>query len=134
MALQLNKVFIAGNLVRDPEVRFLTNETSVANFSVASNRRFRSRDGEPRDETTFVEIETWGRTAELVGQYLTKGRACMVEGRLKLDQWEDKDGNKRNRLKVVAESVQFIGGRDNQSQQGQQQPSTPGTYDDDPPF
>ena len=111
MAVSLNKVYIAGNLTRDPETRFLANESAVCNFGLAVNRRYRGADGEYKEETTFVDIEAWGRTAELVGQYLTKGRGALVEGRLKLDSWEDRDGNKRNKLKVVADNVQFLGGR-----------------------
>ncbi len=111
MAININKVMIAGNLTRDPETRFLANDRAVANFSIAMNRSYRTSSGEQREEVVFVDIEAWGRTAELVGQYLTKGRACFVEGRLRLDSWEDRNGNKRNRLKVVAQNVQFLGGR-----------------------
>ena len=85
-------------------------ETSVARFSIASNRKHRGRDGETREDVTYVDCEAWGRTAELVAQYLSKGSGALVEGRLKLDRWDDKDGNKRSQLRVVAERVQFIGG------------------------
>ncbi len=108
MAFALNRVTLAGNLTRDPQVRFLANEQAVANFGLAINRRFKGSDGQLKEEVTFVDVEAWGRTAELVGQYLTKGRAAYVEGRLKLDNWEDKDGQKRSKLKVVADSVQFL--------------------------
>lgn len=108
MAFNYNRVFLAGNLTRDPQVRFFANERAVANFGLAVNRRWRTPEGEQKEETTFVDIEAWGRTAELVGQYLTKGRPCFVEGRLKLDTWEDKDGNRRQTLRVVAETVQFL--------------------------
>ena len=111
MAIRLNKVFVAGNLTRDPQVRFLANEKAVANFGLAVNRSFRTADGDNREEVAFLDIEAWGRTAELCGQYLTKGRGCVVEGRLKMDSWEDKDGNKRNKIVIVAENVQFLGGR-----------------------
>jgi single-strand DNA-binding protein len=107
MSLNYNRVMIAGNLTRDPQVRFFANERAVANFGLAINRRFKGADGAMQEETTFVDVEAWGRTAELVGQYLTKGKPCFIEGRLKYDTWEDKDGQKRNRLKVVADSVQF---------------------------
>ena len=109
MSLNLNRVTVAGNLTRDPEVRFLANEKAVANFGLAINHRYKTKEGERKEDTTFVDIEAGGRTAELVGQYLTKGRACYVEGRLKLDQWEDRDGTKRSKLKVVADTVQFLG-------------------------
>jgi single-strand DNA-binding protein len=109
VALSLNKVVLAGNLTRDPQVRFFANERAVADFGLAINRKFKDKDGQLKEETTFVDIEAWGRTAELVGQYLTKGRACYVEGRLRLDSWEDKkDGSKRSKLKVVADNVQFL--------------------------
>jgi len=112
MSVNYNKVIIVGNLTRDPEVKFLANERAVANFALAVNRKWRDGNGETQEETTFVDIEAWGKTAELVGQYLTKGRSALVEGRLKLDSWDDKaSGQKRNRLKVVAESVQFLGGK-----------------------
>lgn len=112
MAVAINTVLIGGHLTRDPQVRFLNAGTShsnaVANFAIAINRRFKGSDGQMKEEVTFVEVEAWGRTAELVGQYCTKGRAVFVEGRLKLDQWQDKDGQNRQRLKVVADSVQFL--------------------------
>ncbi len=110
MPLFVNRVMLAGNLTRDPQVRFFANERAVADFGLAINRRYRGQDGEQKEETTFVDIECWGRTAELVGQYLTKGRNCFVEGNLKFDQWEDRDGNKRSKLKVVAQQVNFIDG------------------------
>ncbi len=112
MAVAINRVLIGGHLTRDPEVRFLNAGTdrsnAVANFAIAINRRFKGNDGQMKDEVAFVDIEAWGRTAELVGQYLTKGRAVFIEGHLKLDQWQDKEGKNRQRLKVVAESVQFL--------------------------
>ncbi|TVR44217.1 MAG: single-stranded DNA-binding protein [Planctomycetota bacterium] len=111
MAVSVNRVILAGNLTRDPQVKFLASEQAVCNFGLALNRRYKARSGEMVDEVTYVDIEAWGRTGELVGQYLTKGRSCLVEGRLKLDSWE-KDGQKQSRLRVVAESVQFLGGRE----------------------
>jgi len=86
MSLNLNKVILAGNLTRDPQVRFFANERAVADFGLAVNRKFKTNDGQQKEEVTFVDIECWGRTAELVGQYLTKGRPAYIEGRLKLDQ------------------------------------------------
>ena len=109
MSLNLNRVMLAGNLTRDPQVRFFANERAVANFGIAINNRYKTADGQQKEETTFVDVEAWGRTAELVGQYLTKGRACYIEGRLRLDSWDDKkDGSKRSKLKVVADNVQFL--------------------------
>jgi single-strand DNA-binding protein len=109
MAVAFNKVILAGNLTRDPQVRFFANEKAVAEFGLAINRKIKTADGQLKDETVFVDVEAWGRTAELVGQYLTKGRSALVEGRLKFDSWEDKEsGQKRSKLKVVADTVQFL--------------------------
>ncbi len=148
MTIAINRVLLGGNLTRDPQVRFLANEQAVANFGLAVNRRFKGSDGQMKDEVTFIDVEAWGRTAELVGQYLTKGRSCFVEGRLKLDSWDDKDGQKRQKLKVVADSVQFLDSGKRQdgdgqepapaTQQGPQRPSRPAPvavpHDDEPPF
>jgi single-strand DNA-binding protein len=109
----LNKVFLIGNLTRDPELRYTPSGTAVAQFGLATNRRWKDRSsGEMREETTFVDVEVWGRQAELAGQYLAKGRPLFIEGRLRLDQWEDRNtGQKRSRLKVVGERFQFLGAR-----------------------
>jgi single-strand DNA-binding protein len=109
----LNRVFLIGNLTRDPEVRYTPSGTAVAQFGLATNRRWKDRQsGEMREEATFVDIEVWGKQAELAGQYLSKGRPVFIEGRLRLDQWEDRNtGQKRSRLKVVGERFQFLGGR-----------------------
>lgn len=113
MAMNLNRVLLAGNLTRDPQIRFLANEKAVGEFGLAVNRRFKDANGEAKEEVTFVDIEVWGRTAELVGQYLTKGKGCFIEGRLKLDSWDDKEtGQKRSKLRVVADQVQFTGSPD----------------------
>lgn len=115
MSFSYNRVMLAGNLTRDPQVRFFANERAVAEFGLAINRRYKTNDGQMKEETTFVDVEAWGRTAELVGQYLTKGRGCFVEGRLKLDSWEDKEsGQKRSKLRVVADNVQFVDSRGGQ--------------------
>jgi single-strand DNA-binding protein len=111
MSFNLNRVQIAGHLTRDPESRQIGPDRQVCNFGLAINRRFKGKDGELKEDTVFLDIEAWGRTAELVTQYLTKGAAAYIEGALKLDQWEDKDGQKRSKLKVVADSVQFLGTR-----------------------
>jgi single-strand DNA-binding protein len=109
MSFSYNRVMLAGNLTRDPQVRFFANERAVADFGLAINRKYKTNDGQLKEETTFVDVEAWGRTAELVGQYLTKGRGCFIEGRLKLDSWDDKEsGQKRSKLKIVADSVQFV--------------------------
>jgi len=108
----LNKVFLIGNLTRDPELRVTPKGTPICQFGLAVNRQFKDESGATRDETTFVDIEAWGKQGELVSKYLTKGSPCFVEGRLRLDQWEDKtSGQKRSRLKIVLDNVQFLGGR-----------------------
>lgn len=105
----LNKVFLIGNLTRDPELRVTPKGTAICSFGLAVNRQFKDDSGALRDETTFVDIEAWGKQGELVSKYLTKGSPAMVEGRLKLDQWEDKNGGgKRSKLKVVLDNVQFL--------------------------
>ena len=105
----LNKVFLIGNLTRDPELRVTPKGTAICSFGLAVNRQYRDESGAARDETTFVDIEAWGKQGELVSKYLTKGSPCMVEGRLRLDSWEDKtSGQKRSKLKVVLDNVQFL--------------------------
>ena len=108
----LNKVFLIGNLTRDPELRVTPKGTAICQFGLAVNRQFKDESGQTRDETTFVDIEAWGKQGELVAKYLTKGSPAMVEGRLKFDQWEDKQTQqKRSKLKVVLENVQFLSSR-----------------------
>ena len=112
MAGSLNKVMLMGNLTRDVEIKHLSGENAVGNFGMAVNRKFKARDGDMREEVTFVDCEVWGRTAEVMGQYLSKGRPVFIEGRLKLDTWQDKtDGSNRSKLKVVVDSFQFIDSR-----------------------
>jgi len=109
MAGSYNKVLLLGNLTRDIEVRHLPNSNqSVANIGLAVNRRYRTSDGENREEVTFVDCEAWGKTGETMAQYLHKGRPVFIEGRLKLDQWQDREGNKRSKLKIVVENFQFV--------------------------
>jgi len=108
----INKVILIGNLTRDPEVRHTPKGTAVADIGLALNRNFTSESGERREETTFVDVTLWGRTAEIAGQYLKKGRPVYIEGRLQMDTWDDKtSGQKRSKLKVVGENMQLLGGR-----------------------
>lgn len=107
-----NKVILLGNLTRDPEVRYTPKGTAVAEIGLAVNRVYNTEGGERREEATFVDITLWGRTAEIAGEYLKKGRQVLIEGRLQLDSWEDKQsGQKRSKLKVVGESMHMVGGR-----------------------
>lgn len=108
-----NKVYLIGNLTRDPELRVTPKGTAICQFGLAVNRQFKDESGAMRDETTFVDIEAWGKQGETIGKYCTKGRPLFVEGRLKFDQWEDKtSGQKRSKLKVVLEGFQFLGSRE----------------------
>ena len=115
----LNKVFLLGNLTRDPDLRALPSGSAVCEFGIAVNRRYTSGNGQEVEEPCFVDIVVWGRSAESCRQFLEKGSQVMIEGRLQLDQWEDRNGGgKRSRLRVVAEQVQFLSrrpGNDGQS-------------------
>lgn len=107
----LNKVMLIGNLTRDPELRSTPKGTPVGEFGIAINSKYKTQDGTEREEVTYVDIVTWGRQAETCNDYLSKGRPVFIEGRLQLDQWEDKEsGQKRSKMRVRAERVQFLGG------------------------
>lgn len=108
----LNKVYLMGRLTRDPELRYTPKGTAVADLGLATNRyRAGTEGGDRVEETTFVDVTLWGKSAELANQYLSKGKEVFIEGRLQLDSWEDKaSGQKRSKLKVVGEVMQFIGG------------------------
>ena len=105
-----NKVMLMGNLTRDPEVRYTPKGTAIATIGLAVNRVWSTEAGEKKEEVTFVDVDVWGKQAETIGQYMSKGKPIFIEGRLKLDSWDDKEsGQKRSKLKVVCESFQFIG-------------------------
>ena len=107
-----NKVYLMGNLTRDPEMRVTPKGTAICQFGLAISRSWKDESGQTREETAFVDIEAWGKQGEIISKYCVKGRPLFVEGRLKFDQWEDKtSGQKRSKLKVVLENFQFIGGR-----------------------
>ena len=106
-----NKVLLMGNLTRDPEMRYTPSGMALCRLGLAVNRVFTDKNNQRREEVTFVDIDVWGRQAEIAQQYLSKGRPVFVEGRLKLDQWDDKQtGQKRSKLSVVGDRIQFIGG------------------------
>src|SRR3982074_1419591 len=108
----LNRVLLIGNLTRDPEVRYTPKGTAVADIGIAVNRVYSGEDGEKKEEVTFVDVTLWGRQAEVAQEYLKKGRQVFIEGRLQLDTWDDKQtGQKRSRLRVVAENMQMLGDR-----------------------
>jgi len=112
MSFNYNKIQLAGHLTRDPEVKPV-GTGSVAKFGLAVNRKWKDGNGETKEEVIFVDVECWGRTAENVGAYLAKGGGAFIEGRLKMDQWTDADGQKRTKFMVVADSVQFLDSKPN---------------------
>ncbi len=105
--MNLNKVFIIGNLTRDPELRSLPSGSSVASFGVATNRFWKNPQGEKKEDTQFHNIVVFGKQADLVTQYLKKGSSVLIEGRIQTRIWEAQDGSKRNKTEIVAERVQF---------------------------
>jgi len=108
--MSFNKITIVGNLGRDPELRYTPQGTPVCSFTVATNERRKDRAGEMQDATTWFRVTLWGRQAETASQYLTKGRPIYVEGRLRVEEWTDRDGRQRYTLEVHATDMQFIGG------------------------
>lgn len=107
-----NKVFLMGNLTRDVELRTIPSGQQVAQLGLAISRRYRTKEGDDREETTFVDCEAWGRQAEVISQYMSKGKPIFIEGRLKFDTWEDKEGKKQSKLRVVIDDFQFLGSRE----------------------
>lgn len=147
--MNFNRVILGGYLTRDPEVHYTPKGTPIAKFGLAINRTWKTETGETKEEVTFVDIDAFGRSAEVISQYLKKGRPILIEGRLKLDQWDDKQtGQKRSRLGVALESFQFLdSGRDSEPasreatpQAASNRPATssarsgPVTEEDDVPF
>lgn len=106
----LNKVFIMGNLTRNPELRYTPAGLAVASFGIAINSTWTAKNGEKKEEVCYVDVSIFGRRAEVVGEYFSKGSPIFIEGRLQYNQWETKDGQKRNTLRIVADNFQFIGG------------------------
>jgi single-strand DNA-binding protein len=106
-----NKVLLMGNLTRDVQIKSTAGNQSVADISIAVNRKFKTKDGQDREEVTFVDCECWGPRAEVIAKYFSKGKPIFIEGRLKLDSWEDKDGQKRSKMRVVIDDFQFVESR-----------------------
>jgi single-strand DNA-binding protein len=106
-----NKVILVGNLTRDPDLKYIPSGTAVCEFGLAVNRTYKSKDGNQSEEVSYFDVEAWGRQAEVVNQYLSKGRPILIEGRLKQNRWETQDGQKRSKIRVVLEQFQFLGGR-----------------------
>jgi single-strand DNA-binding protein len=108
-----NKVILLGNLTRDPQLKYLPSQMAIVEFGLAVNHKFKTKNGEDREEVLFVDVSAFGRQAEIINQYCTKGRPLLVEGRLKYDTWEDKQGGgKRSKHSVVIDNFQLLGGRD----------------------
>lgn len=112
-----NKTIIMGNLTRDPELKFTASNMAVANIGVAVNERYKNKQTDEWEErVNFIDCEAWGRTAENINEHFNKGKPILIEGKLRMDQWEDQQGNKRSKLKVVVDRFEFVGGRDDGGQ------------------
>ncbi len=112
-----NKVLLMGNLTRDPQLKYLPSQTACVEFGVACNRKFKTAGGEDREEVVFVDVTAFGKQGEVINEHFKKGKAIFLEGRLKFDSWESKDGGgKRSKLSIVVENFQFVGGRDSADQ------------------
>ncbi|MGD0743960.1 MAG: single-stranded DNA-binding protein [Verrucomicrobiota bacterium] len=121
-----NKVILAGNLTRDPELRYTPKGTAVARIGLACNRKWKSETGEMKEEVTFVDVDAFGKTAEIIGQYLKKGRPILIEGRLRYDTWEDKQTKqKKSKLGVVLETFQFLDSGGGRGDGGESAPAAP---------
>jgi len=105
-----NRVIVAGNLTRDPQLSYTPSNTPVCEFGLAVNRKWRDRDGNSKEEVCYIDLTAYGRTGEVINQYMSKGRPLLVEGRLRYNQWTNKEGQKRNKLDVVVENFTFLGG------------------------
>jgi single-strand DNA-binding protein len=134
----LNRVFLMGNLTRDPEVRYTPAGTAVGDLGLAVNESYKNKAGETVESTVFVDVEVWARQAETCAEYLHKGAPVFVEGRLKLDQWENQQGEKRSKLRVRADRVQFLGAPKRTAEVADAPssavPPQPASDDDDIPF
>jgi len=135
-----NKVILLGNMTRDPQLSYLPSNTAVVEFGMAMNRTFRKQDGSQGEEVCFVDCQMFGKRAEVINKYFSKGSPIFVEGRLKFDSWQAQDGSKRNKLRIFVENFEFVGGGQQQSQQQQQSGANPAYEegfvppDDDIPF
>ena len=129
-----NKVILAGNLTRDPELRYTPKGTAVAKIGLAVNRTWTGEDGVKKEEVSFIDVEAWGRQGEVIAQYMKKGRPLLIEGRLKLDSWEDKNTKQKvSKLKVVLESFSFIDSNRGDATSGSPAPSRPASAPSVPP-
>ena len=122
----MNKIFILGNLTKDPQLSFTPNQTPVVDFGMATNRKWKAQDGSDREEVCFVDCRMFGKRAEAINKYVKKGEKLLIEGRLTFDQWEAQDGTKRTKHRINVENFEFVGGK-----LSQEKPHSP--YNDDPP-
>lgn len=135
-----NKILLLGNLTRDPQLSYTPNQTAVVDFGLATNRRWTAQDGNQREETCFIDCRAFGRQAENINKYLSKGRLVFIEGRLTFDTWTAQDGSKRSRHRVTVENLQFMPGAGSTNSEQQPQHSAPADSnlnkqtDDDIPF
>ncbi|MCI0369930.1 MAG: single-stranded DNA-binding protein [candidate division NC10 bacterium] len=129
-----NRVIVMGNLTRDPELRYTPSGAAVTSFGLGINRRFRDSSGAPKEEVTFVEIVAWGKQAELCTEYLKKGRLVLIEGRLRQERWESREGESRSAVKVVAERIQFLPNGRPQAAEGDPEGEGTGASESDVPF
>jgi single-strand DNA-binding protein len=130
-----NKILLMGHLTRDPQLSYLPNQTPVVDFGIATNHRWYGQDGSEHDEVCFVDCRAFGKRAEVINQYLSKGSPIFVEGRLTFDQWEAQDGTRRSKHRVVLNNFQFIGGGDNQNSRSvSSRKQETANYEDDIPF
>ncbi len=135
-----NKVILMGNLTRDPELRYLPNQTAVVDIGLATTRKWRGQDSQDHEETCFVDCTIFGKRAEVINKYFKKGDPIFIEGYLKFESWQAQDGSKRNKLKVMIVNFEFINGKKQGGQQNQQQEEQPQGYgggqqqEQDPPF
>lgn len=129
----VNKVMLIGNVTRDPQLKYLPNQTALCEFGLAMNRKFKGANGEDREEVAFVDCSIFGKAAEVVQKYVTKGKPLFVEGRLKYDSWEDKNGGgKRSKLSVIVDNFQFLGAPDGKATAGAPASAGVGTEEDVP--
>lgn len=119
-----NKVILMGNLTRDPQLSYLPSQTPVCEIGLAVNRRWRSQDGQQREDVCFIDCRSYGRQAEVLNQYMSKGRPILIEGRLQFDQWETQDGQKRSKHRVFIERFSFVGGQQGDGQSGGYTPAS----------